>query len=213
MKNAIHRQVEQGVQFEREHHLLERALPAHLDDVGRLIDLSKGDASKRIIDFVVHYVQSVPNLIGALEAAAERANLTTYIQQIIDLSYSLFLTPTKNFGVPSGLTTVMVKSYLVHRLLEEINETCLFHAGQPLIPIDSTLANLIVHTLIGESFANDLDQVVNDAVEQFNSPKTYQSDGFTTFVKMHSNNLVHILQKLPSVLDSTDFEFSNKNRA
>lgn len=50
--------------------------------------------------------------------------------------------------------------------MEEVNDLYIKHFGQPLIPADTTVANVIAHQLIGETFANQLDEAVHHAVDE-----------------------------------------------
>jgi hypothetical protein len=65
-----------------------------------------------------------------------------------------------------GLDSLLDEAYLAHRLVEEVNDLYIKHFGQPLIPLDMTVANLIAHQLIGEEFANQLDEAVHHAVDE-----------------------------------------------
>ena len=63
-----------------------------------------------------------------------------------------------------GLEGLLDEAYLAHRLVEEVNDRYIAHFDQPLIPLDTTRANLIAHQLIGEPFANQLDEAVHHAL-------------------------------------------------
>jgi hypothetical protein len=65
-----------------------------------------------------------------------------------------------------GLDGLLDEAYLAHRLVEEVNDLYIKHFGQPLIPADTTVANVIAHQLIGEAFANQLDKAVHHAVDE-----------------------------------------------
>src|SRR5690606_5487614 len=67
-------------------------------------------------------------------------------------------------AVADDLIGLLDESYLAHRLIEEINDRYITYLGQPLIPLDTTLANLIAHQLIGEDCANRLDAQVEEIV-------------------------------------------------
>jgi len=67
-------------------------------------------------------------------------------------------------ALASELIDLLDESYLAHRLIEEINDRYITYLGQPLIPLDTTLANLIAHQLIGEERANQLDVQVAQIV-------------------------------------------------
>jgi len=67
--------------------------------------------------------------------------------------------------------------------------------------MDMTLSNVIIHTLIGEPFANDLDQLVDVAVKRLFGPQVaYQSPEFKAFMnRQEASNLVHIWRQWPSM--------------
>ncbi|MDP2227952.1 MAG: hypothetical protein Q8J78_10820, partial [Moraxellaceae bacterium] len=56
-----------------------------------------------------------------------------------------------------GLCELLERSYLVQRMVEEVNDRFMVMAGAPLLALDMTTANLIVHQIIGEPWANALD--------------------------------------------------------
>ncbi len=48
--------------------------------------------------------------------------------------------------------------------------------GRPLIPLDNTTANLIAHQLIGEPYANSLDQAIFETVDGLLDPARMTSE-------------------------------------
>jgi hypothetical protein len=72
-----------------------------------------------------------------------------------------------------GLDSLLDEAYLAHRFVEEVNDLYIKHFGQPLIPLDMTVANLIAHQLIGEAFANQLDEVVHHAVDEMLNDESF----------------------------------------
>ena len=186
---AIERQIYEALQLELQDHALEAALQAHFDEVSRLVVLEEDGAGKRLLDFVVSYVRAVPTLLTDLCNAARALGLIQYVQPLAQIAQEFF---RLSFGPRTGLGAMMVKAYLAHRLLEEVNEVCIFQAGEPMISMDMTMTNVIIHTLIGEPFANDLDEMVAEAVQRF-----FESN--VDDVAMEPTNLVPIFQKLPSL--------------
>ncbi|MFN7133346.1 MAG: hypothetical protein ACK4N5_14805, partial [Myxococcales bacterium] len=55
----------------------------------------------------------------------------------------------------------------------EVNDLYIKHFGQPLIPADTTVANVIAHQLIGEAFANQLDEAVHLAVDEMLNEESF----------------------------------------
>ncbi|HSX69979.1 MAG TPA: hypothetical protein VLF16_03520, partial [Pseudomonas sp.] len=68
------------------------------------------------------------------------------------------------------------EAYLAHRLVEEVNDRYIAHLGQPLIPLDTTVANVIAHQLIGEPFANQLDEAVHHTLDELLDDSVFRQD-------------------------------------
>ncbi|HEY6130583.1 MAG TPA: hypothetical protein VIV27_01125, partial [Halioglobus sp.] len=58
------------------------------------------------------------------------------------------------------------EAFLAHRLLEEVNDRHIRHLQRPLLLLDMTEANIIVHHLLGDAFANRLEQLVQFTAAQ-----------------------------------------------
>ena len=81
--------------------------------------------------------------------------------------------PLWEIYVIEGLDSLLDEAYLAHRFVEEVNDLYIKHFGQPLIPLDMTVANLIAHQLIGEEFANQLDEAVHHAVDEMLNDESF----------------------------------------
>lgn len=196
-------QLRHALDEERHTHLLQNALQCCYPQVTRLVELREQDAGERLLDFVCLYIRSAPVLLDDLQKAARYAGAGDCIQPLVDIGREFFDLPARVIGHRSGLTAMMVKAYLAHRLLEEVNEACLFRTGHPMIAMDLTLANLIVHTLIGEPFANDMDQLVNTAVtrlfSRYQQQEEKEAEPGGWFSRLQPQNLVQICQRWPSL--------------
>lgn len=193
---SIEQQIRHALAEEEQEHTLESALQASHEQVARLVDLNKRNTGKQLLDFVSLYIRSVPTLLNDLQAVAAEKKLSRSVQPLIDIATEFFKLPSHTLGKRSGLTALMVKSYLAHRLLEEVNDACLFHTGTAIIPMDMSFTNTIVHTLIGEPFANDMDKLVDDTVKKL-FQQEHNNKGFIN--ELSSSNLVHICQQWPSL--------------
>lgn len=192
---AIQQLIDNAITAEASHQHLHQALSGKLEHVDRLVQLPEDQAAEKLHEFVVRYIQNVPNLLNSLQSAALEVGLVQYVQPVVCVASEFFTTPA--LANRAGLAALMGQAYLAMRLFEEVNETYVFKVGQPLIPVDMMMSNLIIHTLIGEPFANDLDTLVTEAVEQLLSP-AYQSDDFKAFMSQkEADNLVHICRQIP----------------
>ena len=106
----------------------------------------------------------------------------------MDIAKAYFLNPPSSVLARqhTGLMGLMDEAYLAHRLMEEVNDRFIVEAGVPLAPMDMTRSNIIVHHLIGEPFANDLDQAVLRSVEAL-IPKgqAFRKDVFLAYAEEH----------------------------
>jgi hypothetical protein len=83
----------------------------------------------------------------------------------------------------------MDEAYLAHRLIEEVNDRFMLRTSIPLVPVDMTMSNLIVHSLIGEPFANELDEAVHYTVDRtMLKQHVYESEEFKAYVDLHKDN-------------------------
>src|SRR5690554_1042224 len=125
------------------------------------IHISGQDPVSSLVDFVSDYVQRLPDIldalreIGALQGTEEEAETT------IDHCIDLFARPPRLVIGHHGLNDAMNTAYMAHRLLEEVNDHHMVSRGKLLAPLDITRSNLIIHQLIGESYANQLDEAVH----------------------------------------------------
>jgi hypothetical protein len=80
-----------------------------------------------------------------------------------------------------GLDSLLDEAYLAHRLVEEVNDLYIKHFGRPLIPSNTTVASLIAHQLIGETFANQLDEAVHHAVDELLNDESFALDSVEAY--------------------------------
>jgi hypothetical protein len=143
---------------------LAKILASRLNEIHRVIHLPKNNEINALFHFVNAYIDHVPNFIEAVAKEAKLAGLEAEIFPFLNLAEKYFLSPPLAVQEHLGLDELMDEAYLAHRLIEEVNDYYFLHTGAPLMPMDMTRANLIIHSLIGESFANKLDATVHDNV-------------------------------------------------
>merc|ERR1712169_77929 len=193
--------IQQAAEEEAGSGCLRSVLASRADQVARIVDLPEGEAEEKLLEFVIRYIEDAPKMLNDLEDAAEEAGLADFVEPIVRIAREFFTMPPAELQDASGLTSLMYEAYLAHRMLEEVNETYINQMGQPLTPMDMTLSNVIIHTLIGEPFANDLDDITTATVSRlFGRDNPYGSADFKSFIsKQSANNLVHIWRKWPSM--------------
>lgn len=137
-------------------------------------------------DFIFRYIEHVPNFIDALGGLTQEAGVYDYASIFLNIAEDFFLQPPAVVAGRSGLGALMDEAYLAHRLIEEVNDRVVARCGIPLAPMDMTRANLIVHQVIGEPFANDLDFLVHYSTElHMDKEKLMENPAFHGYVREH----------------------------
>ena len=162
---ALREQIQKAQQHEKETGLLTRQLESKLPHLHPAIQLPEADANGVLTRFVAAYIDEVPDLLDAANEVAREAGIESQIKPVLKIAEQYFLRPPAIMAGHVGLDSLLDEAYLAHRFVEEVNDLYIKHFGQPLIPLDMTVANLIAHQLLGEKFANELDEVVHHAVD------------------------------------------------
>ncbi|MFK8332027.1 hypothetical protein M2D63_018655 [Pseudomonas sp. BJa5] len=162
---ALREQITRAHQHETETDQLKEQLIKQLPHLHPSIQLPEIDAQGALTRFVSAYIDQVPELLEAANAVAREAGIESQIKPVLKIAEEYFLQPPKIMNGHVGLGCLLDEAYLAHRLVEEVNDLYIKHFQQPLIPLDTTVANLIAHQLIGEDFANQLDEVVHHSVD------------------------------------------------
>lgn len=156
--------IQRAHRHEARHATLARRLAGRLRYLHPAISLPEQDALGVLTRFVAGYLDQVPELFEAAQAVAREADIDAQIKPVLKVAEHFFLSPPTLLEGEEGLAGLLDEAYLAHRLIEEVNDRYIGFIGQPLIPLDTTVANLVAHHLIGESFANKLDEAVQLAV-------------------------------------------------
>lgn len=144
---------------------LSAQLATQLERLHPAIRLPDTDTLGVLTRFVSAYIEQVPDVLEAANQVAREAGIEAQIKPVLKVAEQFFLQPPALVNGHDGLDGLLDEAYLAHRLVEEVNDRYITHLGQPLIPLNTTVANLIAHQLIGEPFANQLDEAVHHAVD------------------------------------------------
>lgn len=161
---AVRQSIAQAQQHEISSQALARFLQAQLERLHPSIRLPEEDAPGALSAFVSAYIEQVPEVLDAAVEVAREAGIEDAVKPVLKIAEHFFLQPPPLIDGHEGLEGLLDEAYLAHRLVEEVNDRYITHLGQPLIPLDTTRANLIAHQLIGEPFANQLDEAVHHAL-------------------------------------------------
>ncbi|SET04507.1 hypothetical protein [Pseudomonas graminis] len=163
---ALREQITRAQEHENQSGQLLRQLESQLPHLHPSIHLPDVDARGVLTRFVIAYIGQVPDLLDAAHDVALQAGIESQIEPVLKIAEQFFTAPPAIMAGHEGLDGLLDEAYLAHRLVEEVNDLYIKHFGQPLIPVNTTVASVIAHQLIGESFANQLDEVVHHAIDE-----------------------------------------------
>lgn len=158
----IRDKISAAVQAEEESGQLGQRLQKRLRQLSHKLVLPEKDPVDGLLQFIREYVESVPDCILLVSAVSKHMGFYDYAAPFLDMAEDYFLHPPDDLPTDGGLEALLDEAFLAHRLLEEVNDHHIRHLQRPLLPVDMTEANVIVHHLLGDNLANQLDQKVHD---------------------------------------------------
>ena len=196
--HAIRELIAKARLHEEQSSALARFLSNKIPELHRAIKLPATGAGKALTEFVIAYIEQVPDVLEAAAEVAREAGIEDVINPVLMISEHLLLQPLDSEEAREGLVSWLGEAYLAHRLVEEVNDRYITHLGRPLIPLDTTRANLIAHYLIGEAFANPLDRTVEATLKEMITAIDFQPASVQTFrERLSSPNIHNAWQRWP----------------
>jgi hypothetical protein len=141
------------------HNLLQR-LRDNIPQLTSRLELPEDAPEQALLEFITSYIESVPGCISLVTAVSKQFGLHDYVAPFLHIAEDYFLQPPDEVPETGGLALLLDEAFLAHRLLEEVNDHHIRHVQRPLLPLDMTEANIIVHHLLGEPLAGRLEQLV-----------------------------------------------------
>ncbi|UTW44596.1 hypothetical protein KFE80_09335 [bacterium SCSIO 12696] len=213
LRQAIRVAREQDVETGR----LSQFLQSRVGELHRAIQLPVDNSVPALLNFVIRYIEHVPEFVEAAGDISRQAGIERSIEPVMGAACDFFLSPPELISqwleISDGLMGMMAEAYLAHRLIEEVNDRYMTHLGAPLVPMDMTRSNLIVHQLLGEQFANHLDGVVEKAVNRLQQGES-ETSGLTSFVdRCRQRDIDRELIRWPCLTDSLSISLMLGGRA
>ena len=140
-----------------------------------------------LFQFAVEYIEMAPRLVECVDACAREAGITELFQPFIDAATRYFTQPSVQLVRYDGLDGLLIRAYLCHRLMEEMHDNNRSTRASELIDLEATRANLLVHELIGEPFANELDDAITVTVLQIAGTPDYYDLDLEPFIDQVNN--------------------------
>jgi uncharacterized membrane protein YkvA (DUF1232 family) len=117
------------------------------------------------VNFVQQYIEHVPALLEATEAAARQAGLLQQVTPLLEVAEHYWFTSEDLIPDRLGLVGLSDDAYVTLSLVQAISALYAQQVGRPLLTLDLTQANRIVRWLIGEPGASQLDVIVAQALQ------------------------------------------------
>lgn len=136
-----------------------------------------------LFQFAVEYIEMAPRLIEYVDACAREAGSEELFAPFVQAATRYFTQPSVLLARYDGLDGLLIRAYLCHRLMEEMYENNRSIRTSQLVDVEATQANLLVHQLIGEPFANELDQSITITVLQIAGSPDYYELNLDPFVE------------------------------
>ncbi|MCK7548027.1 hypothetical protein ACFQGA_02090 [Marinobacter koreensis] len=140
-----------------------------------------------LFQFAVEYIEMAPRLIECVEACAREAGKADLFEPFVTSATRYFTQPSILLVRYDGLDGLLIRAYLCHRLMEEMYENNRCTRVSDLVDIEATRANILVHQLIGEPFANELDDAITVTVLQIAGTPDYYELNLDPFVEQVNN--------------------------
>jgi len=110
--------------------------------------------------FAVEYIEMAPRLIECVDACAAEAGCKSLFEPFTDAAIRYFTQPSAQLLRYEGLDGLLIRAYQCHRLMEEMHDNNRSIRASELFDLEAVRANLLVHQMIGEPFANELDEAI-----------------------------------------------------
>ncbi|GAB5452961.1 MAG: hypothetical protein Hals2KO_32890 [Halioglobus sp.] len=136
---------------------LAQALQVRIPELRRQLVLPEQNAVAALMSFITSYIRSVPAGLRLVAAVSKRQGFYEYAAPFLQLAQDYFLQPSVAVPPASPLESLLDDAFLAHRLLEEVNDHHVRQLQRALLPVDMTEANIIVHHLLGDTFATELE--------------------------------------------------------
>jgi len=146
--------------------LLRQRVAQQLPQLREKLVLPDQEPVNALMSFITDYVESVPGCLSLVTAVSKKMGFHDYAAPFLHMAEDYFLQPPEELPGDGGLEALLDEAFLAHRLLEEVNDHHIRHVQRPLLPVDMTEANIIVHHLLGDSFASRLEQLVQFTAAQ-----------------------------------------------
>lgn len=163
---GIRETISAALSAERKTHQMRSTLEGRLPELHQKLQLPDQEPVAALMTFITGYVECVPSCLALVTSLSKRLGFFDYAAPFLRMAEDYFLQPPDPLPQDGGLEALLDEAFLAHRLLEEVNDHHVRHLQRPLLPLDMTEANIIVHHLLGDEFATRLEELVQFTAAQ-----------------------------------------------
>ncbi|AJQ92773.1 hypothetical protein [Gynuella sunshinyii] len=199
--------IKEAIELEDTAGYMRKMVMARLNLLHHCVRLPSEDPVTKIVNFVKSYIAALPDCIAEIRAVSSQAGVYNFVEPFLTVAEAFIVSPPSFTQGRHSLDTLISGAYVTHRLIEEVNDIFMSRTRFPLIPLDMTMSNLLVHELIGEPHSNDLDQTAEELVRQITEKtEVFQSEAFQQFVASSREDTPKHWDSLTMELDLDLFE-------
>lgn len=184
---AVFRIIDQAKESEFKTRRFEHQLSDRLPQLHLVIGIHDDFPIRCLLHFAIEYIEMAPRVVECVEACAKEAQVDTLFAPFVQTAVNYFVHPTLAMTHFAGLDGLLMKAYLCHRLLEEMYENNKTIRNSHLCDNGVVQANLLAHQLIGEPFANELDESVLLSAQTLAGSPDYYDLNLHPFVEQAQN--------------------------
>lgn len=129
------------------------------------IHLPAAERVEALEAYIINYIEQVPTQLKTLARALLQIEALANSEYFLQIACDFFTHQPDLIEQDGGWHTLLAEAYLAHRVVEEIYDRAALQGYFPAITKATVQANIIVHGVLGEEFANQLDLAVFYAVE------------------------------------------------
>jgi hypothetical protein len=161
--DSIRQIIAAAKQHEQTSATLQQHFIRQLPLLGAQLQLPAMGAAEALVSFVEQYIEYVPEFIESVSLLSKKRGVEQSVAPFLHMAEDFFLAPPQSMGENPGLKALLEEAFLAQRLIEEVNDRHIRFHRMPLLPVDMTRANIIVHHLIGDARANRLNKLVEQS--------------------------------------------------
>lgn len=170
--HSLHQAIADAKRLESLTGAFELALQQKRAQLHPAIRIPRQRSGDLLVEFVTDYIEHTVLLLESLQQQLGQQDLEATIGPAIQTALTFFATlplpaHTPLPGTELKLYQLMEQAYLAQRLLEEVNDLCALWRNQPLGNFENTPESLIIHQLIGENRANQLDDIASHLAQEY----------------------------------------------